>query len=427
MSYAAMFLSARALSRYSLRGHTHPKGRAVNSPTPQTNRMTMRELLPLLALTLSAFLLNTSEFVPIGLLTDIADAFGLSESGAGTMISVYAWAVALLSLPLMLAASRMPPKRLIVTVLSLFCAGQIGSAVAPSFELLVAARLMVAASHAVFWSVATPFAVRVVAPEHASVAMSTIVTGTSIAMIFGLPLGRALGLALGWRMTFVCMAAFAATALVALLAFFPRLSPGEPFTLARLPELGRNRPLVGLYLTSLLFATGYYVGYSYIEPFFQQVAALPDELITAALTVFGVAGMAGSWLFARLFDAHRRAFLSTTTVGIVAALLLLGPTARFAPGPFVTCAIWGASATAFNVAAQAEIIRVTAQDASAVAMSIFSGLFNVGIGMGSVLGGMICDGPGIALVGTVGAVVAGAGALYCTCRLGGLLEHAGRA
>lgn len=399
----------------------------MNSPSARTNRMTARELLPLLALTLSAFLLNTSEFVPIGLLTDIAGAFGLSESGAGTMISVYAWAVALLSLPLMLAASRMPPKRLIVAVLSLFCVGQIGSAVAPTFEVLVAARLMVAASHAVFWSVATPFAVRVVAPKHASVAMSTIVTGTSVAMIFGLPLGRALGLALGWRMTFVCMAAFAAAALLALLAFFPPLSPGEPFTLARLPELGRNRPLVGLYLTSLLFATGYYVGYSYIEPFFQQIAALPDELITAALTVFGVAGLAGSWLFARLFDAHRRAFLSATTIGVVAALLLLETTARLAPGPFVTCAVWGACATAFNVAAQAEIIRVTSQDASAVAMSIFSGLFNVGIGTGSILGGVICDGPGIALVGTVGAVVAGAGALYCTCRLGGLLERTGRA
>ena len=95
----------------------------MNSPSARTNRMTARELLPLLALTLSAFLLNTSEFVPIGLLTDIAGAFGLSESGAGTMISVYAWAVALLSLPLMLAASRMPPKRLIVAVLSLFCVG----------------------------------------------------------------------------------------------------------------------------------------------------------------------------------------------------------------------------------------------------------------------------------------------------------------
>lgn len=388
-------------------------------PTP---RMSTRELLPLVALTLSAFLLNTSEFVPIGLLTDIAGAFSLSESGAGAMISIYAWAVALLSLPLMLAASRVPPRALIVSVLAVFCGGQVASALAPTFELLVASRLIVAAAHAVFWSVASPFAVRVAAPERSALAMSMIVTGTSVAMIFGLPLGRALGLALGWRMTFVCVGAAAAAALAGLIAFFPRLEAGEPFTLDRLPELARNRALMGLYLATILFATGYYTGYSYIEPFLQQVAAMPDALITAALTVFGVAGLVGSGLFARFFDAHRRPFLTATMLGMAAALLLLLPLAGVPAGPFAVCAIWGVSATAYNVAAQAEVIRTTSQAATPVAMSVFSGLFNVGIGTGSIVGGLVCDAAGPAGVGLVGGAVATAGALYCLVRLGSLLE-----
>lgn len=388
-------------------------------PTP---RMSTRELLPLVALTLSAFLLNTSEFVPIGLLTDIAGAFSLSESGAGAMISIYAWAVALLSLPLMLAASRVPPRALIVSVLAVFCGGQVASALAPTFELLVASRLIVAAAHAVFWSVASPFAVRVAAPERSALAMSMIVTGTSVAMIFGLPLGRALGLALGWRMTFVCVGAAAAAALAGLIAFFPRLEAGEPFTLDRLPELARNRALMGLYLATILFATGYYTGYSYIEPFLQQVAAMPDALITAALTVFGVAGLIGSGLFARFFDAHRRPFLTATMLGMAAALLLLLPLAGVPAGPFAVCVIWGVSATAYNVAAQAEVIRSTSQAATPVAMSVFSGLFNVGIGTGSIVGGLVCDAAGPAGVGLVGGAVAAAGALYCLVRLGSLLE-----
>lgn len=387
-----------------------------------TSRMSTRELLPLVALTLSAFLLNTSEFVPIGLLTDIAGAFSLSESGAGAMISIYAWAVALLSLPLMLAASRVPPRALIVSVLAVFCGGQVASALAPTFELLVASRLIVAAAHAVFWSVASPFAVRVAAPERSALAMSMIVTGTSVAMIFGLPLGRALGLALGWRMTFVCVGAAAAAALAGLIAFFPRLEAGEPFTLDRLPELARNRALMGLYLATILFATGYYTGYSYIEPFLQQVAAMPDALITAALTVFGVAGLVGSGLFARFFDAHRRPFLTATMLGMAAALLLLLPLAGVPAGPFVVCVIWGVSATAYNVAAQAEVIRSTSQAATPVAMSVFSGLFNVGIGTGSIVGGLVCDAAGPAGVGLVGGAVAAAGALYCLVRLGSLLE-----
>lgn len=388
-------------------------------PTP---RMSTRELLPLVALNLSAFLLNTSEFVPIGLLTDIAGAFSLSESGAGAMISIYAWAVALLSLPLMLAASRVPPRALIVSVLAVFCGGQVASALAPTFELLVASRLIVAAAHAVFWSVASPFAVRVAAPERSALAMSMIVTGTSVAMIFGLPLGRALGLALGWRMTFVCVGAAAAAALAGLIAFFPRLEAGKPFTLDRLPELARNRALMGLYLATILFATGYYTGYSYIEPFLQQVAAMPDALITAALTVFGVAGLVGSGLFARFFDAHRRPFLTATMLGMAAALLLLLPLAGVPAGPFAVCVIWGVSATAYNVAAQAEVIRSTSQAATPVAMSVFSGLFNVGIGTGSIVGGLVCDAAGPAGVGLVGGAVAAAGALYCLVRLGSLLE-----
>ena len=397
-------------------------------PTP---RMSTRELLPLVALTLSAFLLNTSEFVPIGLLTDIAGAFSLSESGAGAMISIYAWAVALLSLPLMLAASRVPPRALIVSVLAVFCGGQVASALAPTFELLVASRLIVAAAHAVFWSVASPLAVRVAAPERSALAMSMIVTGTSVAMIFGLPLGRALGLALGWRMTFVCVGAAAAAALepqasasevADLIAFFPRLEAGKPFTLDRLPELARNRALMGLYLATILFATGYYTGYSYIEPFLQQVAAMPDALITAALTVFGVAGLVGSGLFARFFDAHRRPFLTATMLGMAAALLLLLPLAGVPAGPFAVCVIWGVSATAYNVAAQAEVIRTTSQAATPVAMSVFSGLFNVGIGTGSIVGGLVCDAAGPAGVGLVGGAVAAAGALYCLVRLGSLLE-----
>lgn len=387
-----------------------------------TSRMSTRELLPLVALTLSAFLLNTSEFVPIGLLTDIAGAFSLSESGAGAMISIYAWAVALLSLPLMLAASRVPPRALIVSVLAVFCGGQVASALAPTFELLVASRLIVAAAHAVFWSVASPFAVRVAAPERSALAMSMIVTGTSVAMIFGLPLGRALGLALGWRMTFVCVGAAAAAALAGLIAFFPRLEAGEPFTLDRLPELARNRALMGLYLATILFATGYYTGYSYIEPFLQQVAAMPDALITAALTVFGVAGLVGSGLFVRFFDAHRRPFLTATMLGMAAALLLLLPLAGVPAGPFAVCVIWGVSATAYNVAAQAEVIRSTSQAATPVAMSVFSGLFNVGIGTGSIVGGLVCDAAGPAGVGLVGGAVAAAGALYCLVRLGSLLE-----
>ncbi|MFR2951432.1 MAG: MFS transporter, partial [Collinsella intestinalis] len=105
------------------------------------------------------------------------------------MITVYAWAVMLLSLPLMIAASRIEFKRLLLGVLAVFAVGQALSSGAPTFAILVVVRIVVACAHAIFWSIASVMATRLVSTRHASVALGMIATGTSIAMIFGMPWG----------------------------------------------------------------------------------------------------------------------------------------------------------------------------------------------------------------------------------------------
>ena len=161
--------------------------------------------LPVLTLTLCTFVFNTSEFIPIGLLTDIGRDFGRTEAEMGWLVTTYAWVVALMSLPLMLLASKMECRRLMMSVLALFVASHVLSAVASNYWILLASRLGVACSHAIFWSVVSPLAVEV-APKHkTSAALGLVVAGSSIAMIAGLPLGRVLGLYLGWRMTFLAI------------------------------------------------------------------------------------------------------------------------------------------------------------------------------------------------------------------------------
>lgn len=182
--------------------------------------ISLRQWLPLLGITFSAFVFNTSEFMPIGLLTDIAATFSLTEAQAGIMISVYAWAVMILSLPLMMAASRIEFKKLLLGVIALFSLGQFLSAAAPSYLVLVLARLVVACAHAVFWSIAAVCASRLVDVRHSALAVSMVATGTSIAMIFGLPIGRAIGLLVGWRMTFTIVGVVAAAIAVYLMACF---------------------------------------------------------------------------------------------------------------------------------------------------------------------------------------------------------------
>lgn len=364
-----------------------------------------RQWMSLAGLTLSAFMLNTSEFMPIGLLTDIASSFGIADASAGAMITVYAWAVMLLSLPLMIAASRIEFKRLLMGVLAVFAVGQGLSAAAPTFAILVVARIVVACAHAIFWSIASVMATRLVSTRHAPTALGMIATGTSIAMILGMPLGRAIGLALGWRMAFAAVGTVSVVVTLYLAIVLPGIPTGNPFTLGKLPALARNGRLMVMYAVTVLFATAYYTGYSYVEPFLAQVGGMEPSSITVALTVFGCAGLMGSFLFSRVYGGRRRAFLACSVGGMVVALFALRACAPSFAATGAVFVVWGCCATAFNVAFQSEVIRAVEADESSVAMSIFSGLFNFGIGAGSALGGFVVTGLSVGLLGVVGGAV----------------------
>ena len=127
-----------------------------------TGTVPLKQMLPLAGMTISAFIFNTSEFMPIGLLIDISQSFSMTEAQTGTMIALYAWVVAGLSLPLMLITCNIESRRLLLGTMALFLAGQIGSGLAVSFWMLLLARICVACAHAVFWSIAAPIAVRLV-------------------------------------------------------------------------------------------------------------------------------------------------------------------------------------------------------------------------------------------------------------------------
>lgn len=364
--------------------------------------MSPRQWLPLIGITICVFIFNMSEFMPIGLLTDIAADFSVSESTVGMIISIYAWAVAILSLPMMLLLRRMEFRRMLLMCVALFAFFQILSGLSDSYWMLMASRLGVAVAHAVFWSIASPLAVRVVAPEMQKLAISMIAAGTSIAMIAGLPLGRVIGLTLGWRMSFITIAVVSVLALLLLIAVFPRLENPGTFTVRRLPELFRIKVLVGIYVVLAIFITGYYTGYSYIEPFIIQVAGLSESVTTIALTIFGLAGILGSAVFSKYYDRSRFGFIILAIGGVCLCLFLMGASAVTMVTMVALCAFWGFFVTLFNVAFQNEAIRASPSDATAISMSMFSGIFNVGIAMGSLIGGAVTDSASVGLIGYVG-------------------------
>lgn len=368
-------------------------------------KMSLKEWLPLIGMTISAFLVNTSEFMPIGLLTDISNDFNMTAAQAGVMITAYSWTVTILSLPLMLLACKIEPKKLLLGTLTVFSTCQVLSVISIGFPFLVVSRIGVACAHSIFWAIASPLAVRVVSKEHQSKALSAIITGTAIAMVLGMPLGRMIGLQIGWRMTFLCVAVISFLVLVYLAFVFPKIENTESFSINQLPELFKNSRLMITYIITFLFATGYYTTYSYIEPFLQRVAGFPSTLVTITLMLFGVAGLSGSYLFSRYYDDHRFAFVQAVLFGFAGALGLLYPASINMYMIILVCAIWGIAAMAFQTSFQAEIIGCVSTAASSVAMAIFSAVFNLGIGSGTWLGGVIYTNTSLNFIGFVGAMI----------------------
>lgn len=368
--------------------------------------------LPVLALTLCAFVFNTSEFIPIGLLTDIGRDFGTSEAQTGWLITIYAWVVAVMSLPLMLLASRMECRRLMLLIVGLFVGSHCVSAVASSYGMLLISRLGVACSHAVFWSVVSPLAVEV-APKHKrSAALGMVVAGSSIAMIAGLPLGRVLGLHLGWRMTFLVIGLTAAVALFCLWRFFPSVQSRNAVALSKVPALLGQPALLGIYILTPLIMTGNFTVYSYIEPFLAQVTGMPAGHITWVLVAYGAVGMLGSWLFSHYNDRHPVGFMRLAVLGMAASLLLMRAAADAEATVFVLCLFWGLSVTLYNLVFQSAVIAA-APTGTAVAMSVFSGIYNVGIGSGALMGGLVCTHLTIGDIGYAGGGIAALAAGFC--------------
>lgn len=373
--------------------------------------------LPVVGLTLAAFVFNTSEFVPIGLLTAIAGDFKISEAHAGLLITIYAWVVALASLPLMLLASKTELKRLMLIVVSLFIVSHLVSAVSSTYAMLMASRIGVACAHAIFWSIVSPMAVRVAPEGHRSTALSFIVTGTSIALIIGLPMGRVVGLHVGWRMTFFYIGVIALAVLLFLAWVFPKMeSRNTASPLKELPSIFRSKALMAIYVLTVIAITGHYTGYSYIEPFLAQVGGLSDGWVTFVLTAFGLIGILGSILFSRYYDRRPHLFIRLAVLGITALLLLLHVSAANFYTVILVCVCWGLCITFYNLVFQSEIIQL-APEATAIAMSIYSGIFNVGIGAGALIGGVVCTRLSLSDIGYVGGGIAIVASLYCILRL----------
>lgn len=354
---------------------------------------------------ISAFVINTTEFVPVALLSDIAKDFSITAAETGWMLTLYAWVVAAMSLPLMLLTSRFERKRLLLAVFVVFIASHALSVFAWSFQVLLVSRVGIAFSHAIFWSITAAITLRVAPEGKRALALSILATGTSLALVLGVPIGRILGQWFGWRTTFAGIGIIAFIVFILQARLLPTLPSMFNGSFRKIPELLKNPLLVSLYLFCFIIFTADYAAYTYIEPFLNRVGAMSENLVTLILLLFGGAGLIGSYIFSRWSDRSSTTMMLVSTVLIIGAMLLMSWTATSIWLFGIITVIWGTAMILLMLTIQSKVIEIdiNAQD---MVMAMFSGIINLGIGTGALLGGYAVTYISLSSVGYIGAAIA---------------------
>lgn len=373
---------------------------------------TFKQWVSVCALAVGAFIFNTTEYIPIALLSDIGQSFDKPATEVGMMITVYAWIVALLSLPLMLMTKNIERRKLLLMLFALFALFHALSFFSWNFNILLVSRIGIALTHAVFWSITASLAVRLAPTGKTNQALGLLSTGTVLAMVLGIPLGRVVGQYFSWQLSFLLIGVCAAGVMLVLAKNLPTLPSQNTGSLSSLPSLFKRRNLMLLYAMTVLIITAHFTAYSYIEPFVLQVGGFKAEQVTIVLSLYGLAGFAASYLFGKWFAKSQRLFMLGAVAVILLSALLLLPFAAFPYAVYALVFIWGVAIVIVSLGMVSKVLAF-ASDATDVANSIYSGLYNVGIGGGALLGHYVTVWFGLSNIGIAGALLAAAGLAVC--------------
>ncbi|MGW1491335.1 MFS transporter [Streptomyces sp. NPDC002402] len=362
--------------------------------------------LALLALAIGAFGIGTTEFVIMGLLPEVAADFGVSIPTAGFLVTGYALGV-VLGAPLMtVLGTKVSRKRMLMLLMGLFIAGNVLSAVAPVFGVMLAGRVVASLAHGAFFGIGSVVAADLVAPQKKAGAIAMMFTGLTVANVVGVPLGTYVGQSAGWRVTFFIVAALGVLGLLGVAKLVPEQPRPEGVRLRDELAAFRNvQVLLAMAMTVLGFG-GVFAAITYITPMMTEVAGFADSSVTWLLVLFGLGMVGGNLIGGKFADRALMPLLYVSLGALSLVLALFTLTAHNTVTAAITIVLIGALGFATVPPLQKRVLDQAA-GAPTLASAVNIGAFNLGNALAAWLGGMvIAAGFGYTAPNWVGAVLA---------------------
>jgi len=367
----------------------------------------------LITLAAAVFLSVTSEMLPTGLLPEMSRSLDVTESQIGLLVSWFAFTVVVTTAPVAIWTRRFPRHGLIIVVLVIFAVSNVLTAIAPTYELVVAARILGGVAHGLFWSVVGAYAGHLVPKAQIGRAVSITVAGGTLAFVFGVPLGTAAGHLIGWRLSFVGLAVLMLVGAVLVWKFLPPVARHPTGPAASVPATGSKQartrrprdastPAIVLICTITgITMVGHYSFYTYIAPYLLDGLGIDLAYLAPMLLAYGVAGAVGLLLVGTVFGPRPTLGL---ILGLAASAVSVSVLALFSgtlPVALAAFVLWGMAFGMLPPLLQTRMLHTASAGIRDTASAFYTTAFNAGIGGGALLGAALFDSVGLQAVPAV--------------------------
>lgn len=360
----------------------------VPSRAAEPERVSVKNWLAVLAVALGTFLVVTVENLPMGLLTSIGGGLGVSDGAVGLMVTVSGLVAAATAPVLPVLIRRMDRRVVLLGLIGLAVVGNVVTALAPNYPVLIAARLAIGVSIGGFWSLAAGLGVRLVPEAHVARATSLIFFGAMAANVLGVPAGTLIGTLTNWRVAFGALAGLALLLVLALAVLLPRMPATDPVRLRTLVvQLRTPAVRVGVLATFLLVA-GHYGAFTFVSPILQDISGIGTQAIGPLLLAFGVAGIVGNFVAGAAAGRDVRRTIIVVSLAL-AVILAIYPVLGGTPvSGSILLILWGVAFGGLPVSVQTWIIKA-APNATEAATGLNTSMFNLAIALGALFGSLV--------------------------------------